>query len=163
MSLIIKKFDSIHFSNKKNQYGIKPFRDDGYYGISVPVTFDDKSEIEQFKKEMSKIYSSVKFEHLLNGNLEVKVKIKSLPPLINRVRYEIESDEKALKIKVKFPLGTTSGSFEPKANSLSLIDNSLIETILGRKLKEYWVSEEKISEKEAQERLETITPYAGFF
>ena len=151
MSFIIDNFAIISLTESGKKHGIKPVsREYGYIGLSLPIGLKDEEESKQLISQIKELYDGIKvyvwYDHLA---IEVKGKRKFL---FKETAYvAIRRGENSIEI----------GTWSPrKKMDKSVIDTILRRTILGRRLKDYWISTEGISEGDAEKRLEELTPYA---
>jgi hypothetical protein len=157
MSAIMRKSDIIQLTNKdKETYGIRIASDLDYDAIEIPISFDEK-ELLQFSEEVKKLYDDAK-AFASFGTIIVEAK-KGGFPFRKKAKYGMISNNGKLTLRVERRLP----SYRANVNDLSLIDKCLRETVLGKKLKEYWTISDEISAEEAQKRLEEITPAVGMF
>ena len=150
MSLIIDDFPIISLTESGKKYGIKPVSGEfGSMGLLLPIGLKDEKEARQLISEIKELFDEVKvypwYDHV---TVEVKSKRRFL---FKKTTYIfLKRGENSIEISTYSP---------KKIESKVIIDTILRETVLGRRLKEYWVSKDGISEYEAEKRLEEITPH----
>ena len=150
MSLIIDDFPIISLTENGKKYGIKPVSGEyRYLGLLLPIGLKDEKESRQLVSEIRDLFNEVKvypwYDH-------ISVEVKSKRGFLFKRTYHIflKRGENSIQI----------ATWSPRKNENKvIIDTILRETVLGKRLKEYWLSKDGISEDEAERRLEEITPY----
>jgi len=127
-------------------HGIKPIVLDWNTGIELPFSLTDMDEVKKLENQFKELFpKTYKWSKSLIASMTEKP--------------HLYSSKKESKIYI-----------EPSENSIAvthmgkkgqvLMDTALRNTILGKKFKEYVKEKENVSDDEAQEILEKITPLA---
>lgn len=179
MSNLIENDNSPQTGFFTAKYGIKPkkqfnvWRGNTIYGVKLPIGFENESEARELEQQVRMLYDDVEIStdkikvtamrnkglvlcHVLPARIQFEgyVEIVAKPSI--SISYTIDpgcrecSDWSSKKLDWS--------SFEKECKTA--MDTILRNTIIGRKLKEYWIREDKISDVDAKKRLEEITPYA---
>lgn len=145
MSAIIGNAPYINLSTGQ-KYGIKVVNE-----LVLPIALQNESEVRELEREVRVLFKKV----------NVGTDYISARP--GSVWNTDTSGGEDVKIKagnsIVISAGYLTSIYTSKRTQIG-VDKILRNTSLGKKLKEYWITEEKISPEDAQKRLEQITPLA---
>jgi hypothetical protein len=144
----------------KERYGVKSlggvktkfvtYRD----GLYLPIALNDEEESELRKQLAQKYGEKVSFSYPFKDNITIRLKQKRMIGS-TLIIIERRRDSTLLYLAaVTFPIGLRWSKVEM---GLRCIDEILRGTVIGKKLKEYWVERDSISIEEAETRLREIT------
>jgi hypothetical protein len=143
MSEIVKNATYINLS-KGDKYGIKV--DDNK--LTLPIALKDESEVKELEQQVRSLFDKTR-----TGADYIFVNPGS----------GFWNDNEGVEIHAGNSIAFSSNYYGHIHTSKKVnigIDTILRHTLLGQRLKEYWRKEEKISQRDAQKRLEEITPLA---
>ena len=158
MSLVVSNRSKVSLTQAGEMYGIKPVYQGWDFGLRLPFKLKDTKESNLLVDEIKHLFLDAKTTSFYN-DLEITVPIEpkkffSTPPY---GRIYIRPKEDAIEIGMyEF---VTSDLISTLRRTV-MIDKILRRTLLGRRLKEYWMSKDGIDESQAEARLVEVTPYA---
>ncbi|RLG18795.1 hypothetical protein DRN63_00860 [Nanoarchaeota archaeon] len=148
MSVIIENAGKISLISGGARYGVRPLYGSG---ILIPVRLESIEEVDQLISEISEL------EKFLSA-YKVTVAVEDLGIRVDMEKKGFFGGKGSLSILPENENSTKIflKSSPPKEVEKFALDYILRKTILGKKLKTYWIKN-GASEKEAQERLDKIT------
>jgi len=144
MSEIVKNAPYINLS-KGQKYGIKVDANE----LTLPIALKDEGEAKELEQQVRSLF----------GKTYTGTDCIVFDP---KMGFWSNTDEQVVISagnSIAFSSSYRNGLHGSKKVNIG-VDTVLRHTLLGSRLKKYWMKKEKISEEDAQKRLEEITPFA---
>jgi hypothetical protein len=175
--------DKLHYIalSTGEKYGIKPekkiesLRSEIEYSITLPIRFENETEVEEFEKQVKELYNDIEISTNKIRIIALEKRAWSLCDLFPFrgpfIGYVEIATRPSILVSYFIPRCKDCNSRNWSSKKLDwtafekeckvVVDKIVRDTILGKKLKKYWIENERIPSEDAQKRLEEITSYAS--